>query len=132
MYPTIEFHLKLVFSFCGPNLPKNGVLLKTEKITTTTEFCKLQLVLQFQPKLIILFFWTKLAEKGYFGFKYTTEFSIFKFAKMYTNFLFELTILIFWTKFAQKGYFQSKAQKMHTTIECSIFISVQVLNFSLN
>ena len=65
----IEFQLKLVFSFCGPNLPKNGVLLKIEKITTTTEFCKLQLVLQFQPKLIILLFWTKLAEKGYFGFK---------------------------------------------------------------
>ena len=42
-----KFQLKLVFSFCGPNLPKNGVFwLKIDKVTTTIELCILQLVLQ--------------------------------------------------------------------------------------
>ena len=84
---------------------------------------------KFQLKKIILFFRTKLTQKGYFGFKtekvYTTEFRIFKFAKIYTKFQFKLTVLIFWTKFAQKGYFQSKTQEMHTTKECSIFIGTK-------
>ena len=62
----------------------------------------------------------------------TTEFWIFKFAKIYTKFQFEPTILIFWTKFAQKGYFQSTSEKMNTTNKFCLFKSVYIPNFTLN
>ena len=112
--------------------------MKIEKVTTATEFCILQLVLQIptQTDNSVFFFWTKLTQKGYFRFKTekvnTTEFWIFKFAKIYTKFQFEPTVLIFWTKFAQKGYFQSKLEKLNTTIEFCKFKSVYIPNFSLS
>ena len=85
-------------------------MLKIEKVTTTPEFCILQIVLQISTETgNSVFFGTKLTQKGYFGFKTekvnSTEFRIFKFAKINTKFQFEPTILKFWTKFTQKRVF---------------------------
>ena len=64
---------------------------------------------KFQPKLTILIFWTKFAEKGFFQStkeRVNTTIEFRKFELVATKFQVKLTILIFWTKFAQKGYFR--------------------------
>ena len=72
LYPAIEFcifkfQFKLAFSFCGPNLPKNGVLLKMEKANTTTEF-PISLT-NFSLKRYFCFFGPNLPKKCVLGLK---------------------------------------------------------------
>ena len=93
---TIEFcifELVYVSSFTlnwqywqfGPNLPKKGILIESEK----SEHChwilhiRISLCIKFHLKLIILTFWTKFAHKGHFWSKTkkvntTIEFCIFE------------------------------------------------------
>ena len=87
-------------------------LLKIEKVTTTTEFCILQLVWQISAYTGNSVFFTKLTQKVYFGFKTeevkTREFWIFKFARIYTKFHFEATIFDFLDQISPKCVFSVK------------------------
>ena len=67
--------------------------------------------------MAILIFWTRFAQKGYFGSKAETvnttiEFCIFELVEA-LKFQLRLTILIFWINFTQKGYLSSKTERLH-------------------
>ena len=96
---------------------------------------RISLDTKFQPKLTILIFWTKFAQKGFSqsenGKSQHHHWILYIRINLGAKFQLYLTISIFWTKFAQNGRFQSKTGKVNITNELCMFKLVLVPNFSL-
>ena len=85
---------------------------------------------KYQPKLTILIFWTRFAQKGFFWSKtkkvnITMEFCIFELFWV-PNFSLN-SQLSFWTNFTKKRYFQSKTEQAVQELQVSAFC---VVNFN--
>ena len=83
---------------------------------------------KFEPKLTILIFSTRFAQKKFFWFK--TEKSgrdhWILYSQISAKFQLKLTILSFWTKFTQKCYFQLKTEQAVQALQAFAFCVVKV------
>ena len=113
----LNFRLHWQIWLFGPNLPKKGIssLNRNNKHGHWILHIRIRLATKFQLKLVILIFWTKFRQKGYFSSKTRKSeqhhWILHIGIRLATKFHLRLTCLIFSTKICPKSVFPVKNKK---------------------
>ena len=117
----LNFRLHWQIWLFGPNLSKKGIssLNRNNKHGHWILHIRIRLATKFQLKLVILIFWTKFRQKGYFSSKTRKSeqhhWILHIGIRLATKFHLRLTCLIFSTKICPKSVFPVKNKKKKWT-----------------
>ena len=130
-----KFQVELTILVFWTRLIQKGFFQsKTNKLNTTIEFCKFELVKipDFNLEFTILSFWNNFSQKGIIPVKNRKSEHLYWVLhvriSLATKFQFKLTFFYFLTNFAQKGNFQSKTENLQLSILPWSLLTI--LNFS--